>query len=133
MPEPALHLGDRVAGELLDHAIACLPNEACGLLIGRGRDIDRFVPVTNVAASPDRYTLDPEQHYRAMINAERDGLGILGVFHSHPNSGAQPSVTDIALAEEPSWVWVIAGDVTRVPTLRAWHIVGGQASGVRID
>ena len=132
MPEEVLHLGRWLLEELIAHATDSLPNEACGLLVGRGRRADRFVPVTNVAASPDRYTLDPEQHYRVLIQAESDSQEILGVFHSHPTSAAEPSVTDISLAEEPGWVWVIAGDVARSPVVRAWRIVAGRSSEVRL-
>lgn len=132
VPESVLHLGDRLSAELIAHAIEGLPNEACGLLVGRGRRVDRFVPVTNAAAAPDRYTLDPEQHYRTMIQAESEALEILGVFHSHPVSAAEPSATDISLAGEPEWVWVIAGDVARSPVLRAWRIVAGQSSEIHL-
>ncbi len=125
-------ISSRLQSEMVEHARACLPDEACGLLVGRGREVDRFVPVTNVEASPDSYTLDPEQHYRVLRDVEDSGLEIVGGFHSHPASPAVPSDTDITLAGEPGWVWIIAGHVVSVPDLRAWSIRGSRVEEVAI-
>ena len=56
-----LRLPPAVATELLRHARAELPNEACGLLSGSLADgrATRFHPARNADASPLRYNVHP--------------------------------------------------------------------------
>ncbi|MCC6313996.1 MAG: peptidase, partial [Thermomicrobiales bacterium] len=52
-----------MADAIIDHLRAALPNEGCGLLATEpaGTRAMRFYPGTNVAASPTRYTMAPEE------------------------------------------------------------------------
>lgn len=132
MDEVPLRLAVGLQDEILAHARDCLPDEACGLLVGRAREVEVFRPVTNIDSSPRTYTLSPEEHFRVLRESEREGREIVGAFHSHPDSAAIPSPTDVVLAQEPDWVWLIAGPVTRAPTLRAWLIRDGRPTEVRL-
>jgi proteasome lid subunit RPN8/RPN11 len=80
-----------VRSELVEHAEAELPNEACGLLVLRDGVVERLVPGRNRAASPYRFELevDPETWF-----LEDEGYE-LAVFHSHPASPPRPSRTDV--------------------------------------
>lgn len=127
MDEAPLRLAPGVLDEIIAHAIDCLPDEACGLLVGQGRHVEAFRSITNIDPSPRTYTLDPEEHFRVLRESEREGWEIVGAFHSHPASAAVPSVTDVALAREPDWVWLIAGPVTEVARFRAWLIRDGRS------
>ena len=83
---------DRVRRELVAHAEAEVPNEACGLVLLRDGVAERYVAGRNAAASPYRFELelaDPEVWF-----AEDDGYE-LAVFHSHLSSPARPSRTDV--------------------------------------
>ncbi|MEM8708071.1 MAG: M67 family metallopeptidase [Actinomycetota bacterium] len=83
---------------LLAHADACLPNEACGYLVGdpeTGR-IDRFVPIQNAVASPTRFVFDPHEQLAAERSIETAGERVVGIAHSHPTGAAQPSAVDVA-------------------------------------
>jgi len=62
--------------------------------------------------SGDRYELDPKAHLRIQKEARRQGLGIIGVYHSHPDAAAVPSETDRSRAAEiwgqlQSWSYLI--------------------------
>jgi proteasome lid subunit RPN8/RPN11 len=76
---------------LVEHAEQEAPNEACGVVLLRDGRAERYVPGRNAAASPYRYQLevDPEVWF-----LEDDGYE-LAVFHSHPESPARPSKTDV--------------------------------------
>jgi len=81
-----------VRAELIAHAEREAPNEACGLVLLRDGEAERYVPGRNAAASPYRFELefdDPEIWF-----AEDDGYE-LAVFHSHLSSPARPSRTDV--------------------------------------
>ena len=105
---------------MLVHAGNELPNEACGLLAGNGDEVCFFYPLTNVASSPTRYTVDPDGHFGALQHAERNGWQLAGVFHRHPDAIAEPSAVDVEAALEPDWSHVILG----VDGLRAWTVRG---------
>ena len=55
--------------QLQDHVSKCLPNEGCGLIIGRivGQEYQaqEVIPITNILNSPSRYRMDPEEQLRA--------------------------------------------------------------------
>jgi proteasome lid subunit RPN8/RPN11 len=78
---------------LEDHARAEAPNEACGLIAFRDGVAERYLPGLNALASPYRFQLEPGDPADFFI--EDEGYE-LAVFHSHPETEARPSRTDIA-------------------------------------
>jgi proteasome lid subunit RPN8/RPN11 len=123
--------------EMASHARACNPHEACGLLVGRSDDaghgrVVRFVPMTNAAASPVIYELDPKEHLRVEMAAEDDGLEVIGVMHSHTHSEPYPSVTDVAKAPDPGWHFVIVSLKRADVETRSYRIRRGAPDGWEI-
>jgi proteasome lid subunit RPN8/RPN11 len=114
---------------LVAHAIDGLPDEACGLVVGRfGSDrVERFVPLRNAAASSKLYEIDPADWATAEDAADRDHLAILGVVHSHTHSSAYPSPTDVrqATITDPFGVlrYLIVSLKQAEPSLRSFRIV----------
>ena len=115
---------------MVAHATFCLPNEACGLVAAEpGGALTMVYCLTNVDASPYRFTVDPTEHFRAWRHAERHGWDLAGSFHSHPASPAVPSQTDIAGALDPSWVYfVVSLALAAGPDVRAYRIDDGGVS-----
>lgn len=120
----------RILHEMVAHAHAGLPHEACGLLVGRLDDgeVVRFVPTTNVAASSKVYTVDPREHLRADREAEAEGLEVIGVMHSHTHTTAYPSPTDVAQAPDPGWHYLIVSLRDPEPSTRSYRIEDGNIS-----
>jgi proteasome lid subunit RPN8/RPN11 len=111
----------RVREELVAHAEAEKPNEACGLILLRDEVAERYVPGENVTASPYRFELkvDPETWF-----LEDEGYE-LAVFHSHLSSPPRPSRTDvenIGLWEGRPYVILSL----RSGELAAWRIEDGR-------
>ena len=75
---------------------------------------------------PKVYTVDPKDHLRADRDAERRGLEIIGVMHSHTHTEAYPSPTDVAQAPDPAWHYVIVSLKREAPVLRSYRIVDGE-------
>ena len=109
---------------MIGHVYDGYPLEACGLLVGRGSRVERFVACTNVAASARIYTIDPLEHLRAERAAEDDGFEVIGVVHSHTHSEPYPSPTDVAQAPDPGWHYVIVSLKREAPETRSYRIVG---------
>ena len=84
-------IGPDVRRALTEHARAEAPNEACGLLLLRDGNAERYHAGRNAAASPYRFELEVEPEAWFL---EDEGYE-LAVFHSHPSSPARPSRTDV--------------------------------------
>jgi proteasome lid subunit RPN8/RPN11 len=110
------------------HLRFCLPEECCGLLAGVGNEVRFVYPLTNAQHSPTGYTVDPVEHYRAWKAAEARGWEIIGAFHSHPSGPTTLSLTDLALANEPDWFYLV---VTH-DTVRAFKVDSRRAEEVEI-
>lgn len=131
--EIGLTIAPAVAAQLMAHALAELPNEACALLSGSlslhaATDVH---PARNSEASPLRYNVDPEDLVRITYAIEDAGQDLVGIFHSHTRSPAVPSATDRRTAQYPDVFYLLAtlADPSAPPAraLRAWRIHGGQA------
>ncbi|MDH3245968.1 MAG: M67 family metallopeptidase [Saprospiraceae bacterium] len=80
------------------------PNEGVGFFYGDEKDnyriIKRILPVKNVKEGDQRkrFEIDPRDYLQAEKFAEEWSLSLLGIYHSHPNHPAIPSVHDLKRA-----------------------------------
>jgi proteasome lid subunit RPN8/RPN11 len=118
--------------QMIGHAYDGYPLEACGLLVGRGDRVQRFVPCTNESASARVYTIPPKEMLRAERAADDDGLEILGVFHSHTHSEPFPSPTDVEQAPDPGWHYVIVSLKREAPEVRSYRILAAEIREERV-
>ena len=107
-----------VRDELVEHAQAESPNEACGLVVCKDGVAERYIAGRNAASSPYRFELDvpPETWF-----LEDDGYE-LAVFHSHLSSR-----TDV----ENVGLW--AGRPYLIYTVRTGELAGWRISGDSIE
>lgn len=127
-----LWLTPEQARDILDHVRAESPNEACGLLLGRGREVTEIVRTRNEEPDPrNGFSVSPHDLFQALKRADEAHLDLVGVYHSHPASHPIPSERDIREAHYPDAVQVIVGMAGAEPVLAAWRIDNGRVS--RID
>lgn len=132
----ALILSTALADELLAHAAAEAPNEACGILAGSLADgrATAYHPARNAEASPFVYTVHPDDLVRIVLGIEDAGQDLVAIFHSHTQSPAVPSPTDRRQAMYPDAFYLLASmldpDVLPMQALRAWRIRDGEAAEV---
>ena len=92
--------------EIIAHALAGYPHEACGVLVGdAGGPARRVVKAVRVEnrerESPRvRYQIAPEDLIRIQRREREAGREIVGYYHSHPDHPARPSETDRRIAAE---------------------------------
>jgi len=96
-----------VRDEIVAHARAGLPNEACGILAGRGDRVERFFPAQPDEPSPFYYRIESRDQIRIMNEIDDANLELVGIYHSHTSSPAYPSRTDAEQAFWPDAVYVI--------------------------
>jgi [CysO sulfur-carrier protein]-S-L-cysteine hydrolase len=112
---------------LLAHVQAEAPNEACGLLVGRGSTVERAYPMENAEHSRSAYRLHPEEQYRVFMDMEESGQEMVAIYHSHPHSPAYPSPRDVNLAFYPEVVYLIVSLMEPGhPVWRAFRIQEGE-------
>ncbi|MCS7186317.1 MAG: Mov34/MPN/PAD-1 family protein [Armatimonadota bacterium] len=116
---------------MVEHCKAVYPNEGCGILVGK-RQCDHWfvlrsipVPNRNEERSRDRFEISPRDYLRVEKEVRREGMEIVGIFHSHPDVPPFPSMTDAQFAWEGTLniiVGVFNGQKVRI---RA-HIYDGE-------
>jgi len=86
------------------HGEQTYPDECCGALIGEstpdGWRVTSAMRASNTRtdSAHHRYNIAPVELIRIEREARRQGLGIAGFYHSHPDHPAQWSKTDFAEA-----------------------------------
>lgn len=94
--------------ECVAHAREAAPDECCGILLGRGDDIVEAFRARNIADDPaTRFLIDPADHFAALRAARARGLEVVGFYHSHPASPAEPSARDVAEFAYPGHLYLI--------------------------
>ncbi len=103
------------------------PLECCGLLLGRGRRVERVFPGTNIDRSPVTYNMDPQELFRAHREMEAQGTDLVAIYHSHPRTRAYPSSTDVGKATYPdAFYMIISLQDASLPEIRVFRIRGGD-------
>jgi [CysO sulfur-carrier protein]-S-L-cysteine hydrolase len=93
---------------MLDHVLACMPEEACGIVVGCQGKVTSIRPIENVAHSPTRFRMEPRAQVEALLDLEARRLELLAVFHSHPSGPPGPSAADVAewsYPEAAAMIW----------------------------
>jgi [CysO sulfur-carrier protein]-S-L-cysteine hydrolase len=133
---PGLTISAVLADELLAHARAEVPNEACGILSGSAAEgrAATYHPARNADASPYVYTLHSDDLVRIVMGIDDAGEDLVAIFHSHTHTPAEPSPTDRRQAMYPDAIYLLAtlmdADASPTQALRAWRIRDGNASEV---
>jgi proteasome lid subunit RPN8/RPN11 len=128
-----------VDGAVLDsivrHAREAAPNECCGLLIGTEDAIEEAVPTRNARESPSTYQVDPADHFALIRRARAEQRQIIGAYHSHTRSAAEPSPRDIAESHDESLVHLIVSLAAPEPRVAAFRIrkAAAEAEAVALN
>jgi len=86
---------------MVAHAESLFPNECCGAMLGKVDDDSKrvhiAVPIENAfnGSQAARYELRPEDLLAAEREARKNGMDLIGIFHSHPDCDAYFSETDL--------------------------------------
>jgi proteasome lid subunit RPN8/RPN11 len=117
--------------KIIEYAKSQLPNEACGLLGGEeGEDGLRRVKevylINNEDASPEHFSMSPQNQLAAIKDMRKKGLTLLGNWHSHPGTPSRPSAEDVKLAYDPYASYLILSlEAPDTPNLNAFRIQNG--------
>jgi proteasome lid subunit RPN8/RPN11 len=101
---------------LSDHAKQTSPNESCAILLGKFENesfkVKDIFLTRNMENSPVNFTISNDELIRGYQEAEKRELDVVGIFHSHPDSEAYPSLTDQKFMEINPVPWIIFSNNT---------------------
>jgi proteasome lid subunit RPN8/RPN11 len=134
-----LTLTQALYDEIVAHARADHPDEACGVVAGPAGTgcPERFIPMLNAARSPTFYEFDSTdllKLYREMDDRDEEPVVI---YHSHTATEAYPSRTDISYANEPGAHYVLVstaecGNGEGPVSFRSFRIVDGEVTEEKV-
>jgi len=117
--------------ELIDAAKSASPLEACGLLAGKGGRAVKFFPLTNTDESSEHYSMLPEEQFAAVRSMRAEGLQMLAIWHSHPETPARMSEEDLRLAYTPNVLYTITSLANpHQPATSSFEVTNGSATRV---
>lgn len=120
--------------EMISHARQTYPQECCGLLAGTSHTASDTYRMTNIDQSPFSYLMEPKEQFVALKDMREKGIEMMAIYHSHPKTDAEPSITDIKLAYYPDAYYIILSLAEPMrPDIRAHRIIDGKAKEVGIE
>ncbi|WP_306535578.1 M67 family metallopeptidase [Geobacter sp.] len=111
--------------DLIAHARADFPYEACGILGGVDGIVSAIFRMANTDQSNEHFTMDPKEQFAVVKELRNRGLAMLAIYHSHPETPARPSEEDIRLAFTPGVSYVIVSLAGVEPDVKAFRIADG--------
>lgn len=113
-PRREISISRKHMAELAGHAERAGALESCALLLGAEGAVRDILFADNVDPRPEQsFSIAPDRLLGAYRAAEERGLEVVGIFHSHPTSGAAPSDTDMRFMRTNPVVWVIYSGQTK--------------------
>lgn len=122
------------AAAIRRHGESDYPHEACGLMAGKVDGertvVVQLVPLANqrTDSARNRYLIDPDAFRRAQTALDAAGLEIVGIYHSHPDHPAEPSVFDREQAWPRLSYVIIAVAAGRAGDMRSWRLSDDRAA-----
>ena len=125
-----LQLSDEVLARIHAHGEESYPEEGAGFLLGQdsgngARAVTSIFPLTNSRedeARHNRYLITPEDYLKAELTADKLGLSLIGVFHSHPDHPNRPSEFD-RLWAQPFFSYIITSiNEGKAVESRSWRL-----------
>jgi len=130
-----MYLPDSIRVDIIKHALALAPNQACGLVLFD----DRMCAVkvehgNNLGAWPYGFQIDPASQRRAYQQARQNGWSVSGVYHSHAVSSAVPTGRDLKRPVPKGMLYLIVSLLDQnKPELCGYLIEQGVPTEVSLD
>ena len=121
-----LNISRQLVERMNEHVQEAYPEEGAGFLIGEVGNVKEILALSNAredAARHNRFLITPEDYLKAELTADKLGLSLIGVFHSHPDCPNVPSEYDREWAQ-PFFSYIITRvDEGKAVSHRSWRLV----------
>ena len=130
----AITIPQDLYAQITSHLHAAYPNEGAGILIGsangEGKTVEAIKPFANQFESGEqyhRYLLTAQDMLAGETEAERLGLDVVGIFHSHPDHPAQASEYDREYALPWYSYLIVSVHKGRATEARSWVLTDDRS------
>ncbi len=118
-----LKISNDLLVRLNTHVEAAYPEEGAGFLLGDAGEVREILTLPNAreeGARHNRFLITAEEYMKAEVKADSLTLGLIGVFHSHPDCPNVPSEFDREWAQ-PFFSYLITRvDKGKAVSHRSW-------------
>lgn len=129
-----LRIPKNIHDDIIAHAKEGFPLEVCGILGGKVGVISAIYRMTNTDQSNEHFMMDPKEQFAVIKALRSQGLEMLAIYHSHPETPARPSEEDIRLALTPGVSYIIASlDDSAETAVKSFRISGGTVQPEPIE
>ena len=120
--------------EMITHAKEDAPNECCGIIAGDDGAATKLYRAINAEASPYRYSVEPKDLLRIYRDVDSNDWDVLVIYHSHTQTEAYPSPTDIRLAAwDDAYYVLVSLEDNDHPIVRAFRIQDGEVTEEELE
>lgn len=97
-----------IVNQLLTQAQQHADMEVCGLISSKNNKAVRVYPVDNISSDKSHlFEMDPARQIEVMKTMRENGEQLFAIYHSHPDSPAEPSIKDIEQSSYPDALYLI--------------------------
>lgn len=128
-----LEISREFVDAILAQSRAEYPDECCGVILGVAGSgkATRLKPMINAAHSPTFYEFESKDLLALYREIDDNNEEIVVIYHSHTETEARPSRTDIAYASEPEAHYVLVStreEIAPATEFRSFRIIEGVVS-----
>lgn len=125
-----LEISQNFVDAIIAQSRAEYPDECCGVILGPtgSGKAKRLKPMINAAHSPTFYEFDSKDLLALYREIDDNDEEIVVIYHSHTETEARPSRTDIAYASEPLAHYVLVStreEIAPAIEFRSFRIIDG--------
>jgi len=125
-----MKLSQQLLHQIHRHLESGYPNEACGVMLGKGGVITEIVSANNerTDSARNRYLINPLAYMKIEREANKRGMDVLGIYHSHPDVAARPSQFDLDHAW-PNFSYLIVSVVKgKAVESNSWRLLDDRSA-----
>ncbi len=106
------------------------PYEICGFLLGKidyQNNVREAVEVyqvenQNKERANDRFEISPKDYIKVENYADKKGLSIIGIYHTHPDHPYRPSQTDLMFAQPDMSYIIMSVNKGKADGWKSWEL-----------
>ena len=130
----AIQLTQKIVQQFQLHGEKDYPHECCGFILGQwtnnGTEALEYVPAENIKDEnrERRFLIAPNAYQQVEDEADKKGLAVISIVHSHPDHPDEPSEFDRVHAW-PGFSYIIISVAEGVATqFRSWRLEADRSS-----
>lgn len=130
----SIQLPRTIVNQLLSQAQQHADIEVCGLISAKDEQAVKVYPVDNIASDRRHlFKMDPGKQIQAMKTMRDNNEQLFAIYHSHPDTAAEPSTEDITQSSYPDTLYLIISLSTKgVLEIKGFYLKDNNIEAVEL-